>query len=310
MLRILIKKLIQGLIMLLVVSAITFTLLSAAGGDAFTSLRENPQVSEQTIEQLRRVYGLDRPFIVRYGTWLGGAVTGDLGESFLYRIPVGGLVASRFLKTAVMALIAFALAVGLSFALALLSVLYRNRLLKAAIEFIILLTASTPRMVVALFALVVMLQLSMAAGAAGADSPAQLIAGALVLAVPLVSIFLAQLRDALADVMQEDFVRLARAKGLSESAVVMRHALRAAVGPFLTIAGLSLGSLLGGSVIVEVVLGWPGLGALTVTAVRARDVPLVMGIVLIASAAVWFGNALAELLQALNDKRVRDGETV
>ncbi len=308
MLRILIKKLIQGVIMLVVVSAITFTLLSAAGGDAFSSLRENPPVSEQTIEHLRQVYGLDRPFAVRYASWLGGALTGDLGESFLYRIPVGSLVVSRFLKTATMALLAFVIAVALSFGLALLSVLYPRRFLKGATELIILLTASTPRMVLALFALVMMLQLSFAAGAAGADSSAQLIAGAIVLAIPLISIFVAQLRDALADVMKEDFVRLARAKGLSESTVVIHHALRAAVNPFLTIAGLSLGGLLGGSVIVEAVLGWPGLGALTVSAVRARDVPLVMGIVLLASAAVWLGNALAELLQAMNDKRVRDGE--
>jgi peptide/nickel transport system permease protein len=308
MLRILIKKLVQGLIMLLVVSAITFTLLSAAGGDAFTSMRENPQVSEQTIEELRRVYGLDRPFAVRYASWLGGAATGDLGESFLYRTRVSGLIWSRFLKTAAMSLLAFVISVAVSFGMALLSVLYSAKFLKGLIELIILLTASTPRMVLALFALVAMLQLSLAAGAAGADSPAQLVAGAIVLAVPLISIFLAQLRDALADVMQEDFVRLARAKGLSETNVIVRHALRAAINPFLTIAGLSLGGLLGGSVIVEMVLGWPGLGALTVTAVRARDVPLVMGIVLLASGAVWFGNALAELLTALNDKRVRDGE--
>lgn len=309
MLRILIKKLIQGVIMLLVVSAITFTLLSAAGGDAFTSLRENPQISEKTIEDLRRVYGLDRPFAVRYASWLGGAATGDLGESFLYRIPVGGLVWSRFLKTAAMALVAFVIAVVVSFGLALLSALYRSRALKGLIELIILIMASTPRMVLALFALVVMLHLALAAGAAGADDPAQLIFGAIVLAVPLIAVFLAQLRDGLADVMKEDFVRLARAKGLSEPAVVIRHALRAAVGPFLTIAGLSIGGLLGGSVIVEAVLGWPGVGALTVTAVRARDIPLVMGIVLLASSAVWFGNALAELLQAINDKRLRDGET-
>ena len=309
MLRILVKKLIQGIIMLVVVSAITFVLLSAAGGDAFTSLRENPQISEKTIEELRRVYGLDRPLAVRYASWLGGAATGDLGESFLYRIPVSGLVWSRFLKTASMAFIAFVIAVVVSFLLALASVLYRNRLLKGMIELIILLSASTPRMVLALLVLVVMLQLSFVAGAAGAGGPASLIAGAIVLAVPLISIFLAQLRDELAEVMHEDFIRLARAKGLSETAVITRHAFRAAVNPFLTVAGLSLGGLLGGSVIVEMVLGWPGLGALTVMAVRARDIPLVMGVVLLASTAVWLGNALAELLQAMNDKRVRDGET-
>ena len=306
MLQILVKKLIQGMIMLVVVSAITFTLLSSAGGDALSNLRENPQVSEKTIEELRQVYGLDRPFAARYASWLGGALSGDLGESFLYRIPVGGLVWARFINTAEISLAAMGMAVAVSFLLAMLSVLYRSRWLKAFVEFLILITASTPRMVLALLALVLMLS----AGVAGAESTVQFIAASAVLAIPLISIFLAQLRDGLADVMQEDFIRLARAKGLSEWVVVFRHALRAAINPFLTISGLSLGGLLGGSVIVEMVLGWPGIGALMVTAVRARDVPLVMGVVLLASVAVWFGNALAELLQAVNDKRIRSGEMV
>ena len=106
--------------------------------------------------------------------------------------------------------------------------------------------------------------------------------------------------------MREDFIKLARAKGLSESAVIFRHAVRPALNPVLTIAGLSLGGLLGGSVIVESVLGRQGLGTLMVSAVRGRDLPLVMGIVLLTSTAVWLGNALGELLQAINDKRIRD----
>ena len=106
--------------------------------------------------------------------------------------------------------------------------------------------------------------------------------------------------------MREDFIKLARAKGLSESAVILHHAVRPALNPLLTIAGLSLGGVLGGSVIVESVLGRQGLGTLMVSAVRARDLPLVMGIVLFTSTAVWLGNALGELLQAVNDKRIRD----
>lgn len=105
--------------------------------------------------------------------------------------------------------------------------------------------------------------------------------------------------------MNEDFIKLARAKGLSESAVIIRHASRAAIGPLLTLFGLSLGTLLAGSVIVETVLGWPGIGSLLVAAVRSRDLPVVMGVVLTASAAVWFGNAMAEILQMVNDKRLR-----
>jgi peptide/nickel transport system permease protein len=128
----------------------------------------------------------------------------------------------------------------------------------------------------------------------------------LALSAPLISVFLAQFHSELLRTMREDFIKLARAKGLSESAVIFRHAIRPALNPVLTIVGLSLGAVLGGSVIVESVLGRLGLGTLMVSAVRARDLPLVMGIVLFTSTAVWLGNAVAELLQAVNDKRIRD----
>lgn len=132
---------------------------------------------------------------------------------------------------------------------------------------------------------------------------------AVVLAVPLVAIFLAQVRDGLGEALREDFVQLARAKGLSERVVLVRHASRAALNPVITVFGFSLGSLLSGSVIVETVLGWPGVGQLSVVAVRARDVPLLMGIVLAASLAVLVGNLVADVLLRLNDPRVRVAES-
>ncbi len=291
--------------MILIVSAISFTLLSSAGGDALSTLRENPQVSDKTIEGLKRIYGLDRTFAERYGLWLFGAVSGDLGESFSFRIPVRTLIWSRFLNTLIMSFVAFAIAVAVSFFLSILSARYRRRFLSGFIETIVLLSASTPRMVLALLVLVITLRFSMSAPAAGEINLFQLFSGAIVLSVPLISVFLAQLRVGLADALNEDFVRLARAKGLAEWRVIALHALRAALNPFLSIAGLSFGGLLGGSVIVETVLGWPGLGALMVSAVRGRDVPLVMGVVLVASAAVWLGNTIAEVLQLVNDKRLR-----
>lgn len=306
MLNLLIRKIIQGVLMLLVVSAITFVLLSTAGGDALSALADNPQISERTIEELRKVYGLDRPLFERYGSWLVGAATGNLGESIAFRIPVSTLVGSRFLNTLVMGVLALTLAISVSLLLAVLSVMRSSRILDSVIDVLIFLTASTPRMVLSLLALLLSLSI-LPRGSASGTQWFQLIAGSIVLAVPLISIFLAQLVNGLKEVMEEDFIRLARAKGLSEWQVVSRHALRVSLNPFLTIAGLSLGGLLGGSVIVETVLGWQGIGALMVTAVRGRDVPLVMGIVLVASAAVWFGNTLAEFLQAVNDKRIRDG---
>ncbi|HTH50710.1 MAG TPA: ABC transporter permease [Pyrinomonadaceae bacterium] len=304
MLRLLISKLVQGLVMLLVVSAITFALLSAAGGDALTELRDNPQISERTIEQLEQVYGLDKPWATRYASWLAGVARGDLGESMAFRIPVSTLVWSRFLNTLLMGVIALIMSIVVSLLLAVWSTNAARPWLDRTIEGLIFITASTPRMVLALVALLLSLNLV----SVSSSYAFQLIAGAVVLAIPLVSILLAQLKNSLDEIMSEDFVRTARAKGLSEWTVITKHALRASLSPFLTVAGLSLGGLLGGSVIVESVLGWQGIGALMVAAVRGRDVPVVMGIVLIASAAVWLGNALAEILQYLNDAGIRTGE--
>jgi len=289
--------------MLLAVSVITFALLSKAGGDAFSNLRDNPQISEAAIERLRSVYGLDKPLAERYGNWLTAALSGNLGESFQFSVPVAGLIWSRFLNTLLLAGIALLIAMSISSALSVLSVRLRNRKLSAAIELLILITSSTPRIVLALFALALTVRFSSLALQSGNVS--SILLAAIVLSIPLISLFLAQTHESLGEAMKEDFIKLARAKGLGESAVIIRHASRAAIGPLLTLFGLSLGALLGGSVIVETVLGWPGIGSLMVAAVRSRDLPVVMGVVLAASAAVWFGNALAEILQIVNDKRLR-----
>lgn len=302
MIKLLLRKFLQGLMMVLIVSAVTFALLGFAGGDALTQLRDNPQVSNVTIERLRSVYGLDQPLPVRYFRWLSSAVTGDLGESTYFRVPVSSLVWARSVSTFLLGTAAFAIALAFAVPLSLIGARYNSTIITAFIDLLILVSASTPRIVLALLALAISVQLS-----ASVMSAAVLFwLAALALSAPLVSLFLAQFHGELQRSLREDFIKLARAKGLSESTVILRHAVRPALNPVLTIAGLSLGSVLGGSVIVESVLGRQGLGTLMVSAVRTRDLPLVMGIVLFTSTAVWLGNALAELLQAVNDKRIRD----
>ena len=288
--------------MILIVSAVTFALLGFAGGDALTQLRDNSQISAVTIERLRSVYGLDQPLPVRYFRWLSGAVTGDLGESMYFRVPVSGLIGARSVNTFLLGTAAFAIALTFAVPLSLIGVRYKSKPITTLIDLLILLTASTPRIVLALVALAISVRLT----ASAMDSAVLFWLAALALSAPLISVFLAQLHGELQRTMREDFIKLARAKGLSESSVILRHAIRPALNPILTIAGLSLGGVLGGSVIVESVLGRQGLGTLMVTAVRARDLPLVMGIVLFTSTAVWLGNAIGELLQAVNDKRIRN----
>lgn len=305
MLKIVARKLIQGLMMILIVSFLTFALLSAAGGDAFSSLRENPQVSAETVENLRRVYGLERPFAVRYASWLGNVLAGNLGESFQFHLPVSTLIWPRFLNTLLLGVVALVIACGIALILGILSARFRGRMLSGFIAGMILLTASTPRMVLALVALALSVQFSAVTINTATDSVTSIMLAAIALAAPLISILLAQTHEGLGQAMREDFIQMARAKGLGEWTVIFRHALRSALNPVLTIFGLSLGALLGGSVIVETILNRPGIGALMVTAVRSRDIPLVMGVVLVASAAVWLGNTVGEILQMVNDKRLR-----
>lgn len=295
--------------MLLVVSVIAFVLLASAGGDALSALRENPQVSEETIQRLRQVYGFDRPLGARYASWLSAMIRGEMGESISFRTGVRGLVFSRLVNTIKLGFIALVIAVLFSLTLAFLSARFKRKFIGRGIDLIVLITASTPRIVLALFALALTVWVSGSAVAIQNGSTAAMLLAAVVLAFPVIALFLSQMDSELKQAMNEPFVQYARAKGLSENAVILKHASRATLNPLLTIFGLSLGALIGGSVIVETVLGWPGIGALTVAAVRSRDVPLVMGIVVISSAAVWLGNTIAEVLQMVNDKRLRDSET-
>lgn len=306
MLRFAIGKLIQGIAMLLAVSALTFFLLSSAGGDAFDALRENPQVSDETIEQLRAVYGLDRPVVSRYFSWLASFATGDLGESLNFKTPVSSIVVTKLFYTSLLGFVALGIAWTVAIFLSYLAVLKNSRPLDRAIEFLILISASIPRIALSLFVLAFMVWMSTGALSIQAGSLVSFILSALVLAFPLISIFLAQANSELQSAMDEQFVQLARAKGLDERTVIVKHASRAALNPLITLFGLSLGGIISATVIVETILGWPGIGSLVVTAVRSRDVPLVMGIVIVSSLAVWIGNAIAEMLQMVNDRRLRD----
>lgn len=307
MFRFAIQKIVQGVFLLLVVSFIGFATLSFAGGDALTALSENPQVSRETIERLRAVYSVDEPLSARYLTWLGRSVRGDLGESFVYRIPVMGLVISRLANTGLLAVMALGIALLVTAPIAIWPQAARRRLIDRAVDIFVSIFASTPRIVAALAALLFIVFLSDSTGQLD-QSPIVLITAAFVLALPLIAVLLAQTKSELSRASKLAFVQFARSKGLSERAVTLRHAIREALNPIITVLGLSIGSLVSGSVVVETVLGWPGIGALMVTAVRGRDVSLVMGVLVVTSIAVWIGNSLAEVLQLVNDPRLRDAE--
>lgn len=315
MLKLILSRALQGVVVLLVVSALTFALLAAAGGDALGELASEGGASEATLRELRRVYGLDQPLATRYVYWLSNLARGRMGESFYYHAPVATIIWPRLLRTLALAAVALFFALSFSLTLGALAARRRDSLWDRASELVILLTASTPRIVLALIALAIVARTSwFPVGGAGAEtladiSPLRILPPAIVLALPLVALFLAQAREGLSHALAQDFVQVARAKGLPERAVIMRHALRDALNPLITLFGYASGSVVSGSVIVETVLGWSGLGALSVNAVRHRDVPLLMGVVMVTATAVLVGNLVADILLRLNDPRLRPRHT-
>jgi peptide/nickel transport system permease protein len=312
-LKLILNRLLQGVLVLLVVSILTFALLAAAGGDALTALRNDPSIKEETIERQRHIYGLDQPIVVRYGRWLSGAAKGDLGWSISFDVPVHSILWPRLFNTLSLALAALLLAWSIALSLGSMAARRPRTLVDKLCGALILLASSTPRIVLALVALALAARTSIfslgaeTGGGGGVAAPLlNLLLPAFVLSVPLIAIFLAQVRDGLGNALQEEFVQVARAKGLSERVVTLRHALRSALNPLITIFGYSIGGLISGSVIVERVFNRKGLGDVSVDALRSRDVPLLMGVVLITSTAVLAGNLIADVLLRWNDPRLRD----
>jgi peptide/nickel transport system permease protein len=310
MLKLILSRLLQGVLVLLIISFLIFALLTRAGGDV-ASMLNTTRGSDETIENIRRIHGLDRPLMERYRNWVAEVARGNLGHSLVLHAPVWSLIRLPLLRTAVLAALALLIAWSIALTLGIAAARRAGSLIDRFCSVIILLAASTPRLVLALLALALisstpLMNVVGPTTSSGADVWSfRVIPPALILAVPLVALFLAQTRVAIREGLDEEFVRAARARGAPEWMILLRHTLRPAAGPLITIFGFSLGGVMSGSVIVESVMGWPGLGQLTVSAVATRDIPLLLGGTLVAAAAVMAGNLASDILQRLNNPRLR-----
>jgi peptide/nickel transport system permease protein len=310
MLKLIFSRLLQGVLVLLIISFLIFALLTRAGGDAVGRL-DNTRASAETLENIRRIHGLDRPLMERYRNWLAGAARGDLGNSLIMHAPVWSLMRRPMLRTGVLAVVALSISWIISLALGIAAARRAGSSIDRLCSVVILLAASTPRLTLALLALAFISSTPLINVIGATTNSAvgvlsfRVIPPAIILSVPLLALFLAHTRAAIREALDEEFVYVARARGAPEWIVLLRHALRPAAGPLITIFGLSLGSLMSGSVVVESVMGWPGLGQLTVSAVETRDIPLLLGVTLAMAAAVMAGNLAADILQRLNNPRLR-----
>ncbi len=319
MLVLIAKRLFAAIVLLIFVSALSFELIVVAPSDAFAESQLRGRTSPETVAMWRHRAGLDLPPYRQYLRWLGGLMRGDAGYSFKYDAPVMELILPRLGSTLLLSLLAYALAWAIGLPLGLIAAVIRWRWIDRVLYVLATMIISLPRIFLAFLAILFAAhtgwlpiggkvsldhdQLNWVGQ--GVDLAQHALLPVLVLSLYPLALYFLQVRSSLSETMTADFVKTARAKGLSESRVVVRHALRNSIHPLITLFGYSIGDLLGGAALVETIMSWPGMGRLTVEAVFARDSYVILAVVLISSTMLVLGNFLADLLLAVFDPRVK-----
>ena len=308
----------QSVLLVWLVLTITFFLLHLAPGDPMARY-DDPEMDPETVEMMRRQFGLDRSVPEQYARWISNFARGNFGISLRYNRPVSELLASTVPNTLRLTLLALAVYMILGVALGVTSAARKNSLFDRIGTLTALVVYSIPSFWLALM-LIMLFSLklgwlpsshmqSIDASNLGAlelfrDRAAHLVLPAFVLGVASAAGMARYMRGSMIDELRSDYVRTARAKGLSEGAVLMKHAFRNAAIPIVTIVGLSIPFLLGGSVVTEKIFSWPGMGSLMVESIFTRDYPVVLAINFIVSVMVILGNLLADFGYALLDPRI------
>ena len=286
-----------------VVTLVFFLLVLIPGDPVDVVLGESAQAADR--DAMRQALGLDRPLPERLLGYYGDLVQGDLGDSLIKRQPVTQLIAERLPATLQLAAAAFILVILISIPLGMLAAWHHRRWPDRAAQTFALLGVSIPNF---WLGPLLVLAFSVHLGwtpVSGTQAPGSLLLPAITLGLSMAAITTRMVRSSLLEVATQPFLRTARCKGLSERAVLWRHALPNALLPVITVLGLQLGALLAGAVITEVVFAWPGIGSLLIDAIRQRDYPVVQGVVLLIALSYVLINRLTDLLGGRLDPRIR-----
>jgi len=305
-------------LLLLGVSFFTFWIMHATPGSFFDSLRLNPQISASTVDHYERLYHLHDPLLLQYGHWLINILHGEWGYSFYYNVPVTHVLGSRLFNTFILSFTSLVLTWGIAIPLGIVAALNRNRWVDHLLSAFSFAALSTPG-----FFLAVLMLYAASRWAAlplgGMHSPnyddmsfvgkigdtfMHLIIPASVLSLASIASLQRIMRGNMLGVLRQQYILAARAKGLPEGQVIYRHALRNAFNPLVTLLGYEFAALLSGAALIEIVCSWPGLGSLLLTAVRSKDVYLVMSSTLLAGVLLVLGNVLADILLIWVDPRI------
>lgn len=298
------RRILQAAATVMVVLTIVFGLIHVSG-DPIEVLAP-PEMNQIDRAHLRQTLGLDQPIWVQYGRFLEGLVHGNLGVSYYSNVPALPLVAERFPVTLKLVLLAVAIATVAGIPFGILSAVYVNSPLDDLLRWISVLGSSVPTFflgILLIFAFSVELNLL---PASGAGSFAHYLLPAATLAFFRIALFTRMIRNSLLDSLSEDYVRTARAKGAGELSVVIRHALRTALIPFVTVFGLQFGQLLAGAVVTETIFALPGMNRLALNALYRLDFPVILSYIVIVAVLFNVINAIVDLTYGFLDPRVRD----
>lgn len=307
----LIRRLLGLLITLLAISLVTFAIVHIVPGDPALLILGH-EAPPEALADLRATLGLDRPLPEQYLSWLAGAVRGDLGVSLRYRLPVAALIAERLPVTVALAALALLLAAAVSVPLGVVAAVKERSPLDVGVLVLSQVGLALPAFWLGIL-LILLFGVRLRALPTGGLPPWSAGLGPLArslalptvaLSLPLIAVLVRLVRTSMLEELGRDHIRTARAKGLVERAVIVRHALRGALVPTVTMLGLQLGFLLGGAIVIEQVFALPGLGRLVLFAISNRDVPLVQGLVMFIAALVVGVNLLVDVLYGLLDPRI------
>jgi peptide/nickel transport system permease protein len=319
MLRYVTRRLLNMLPLLLGVSLLSFIVIQLSPGDFLAEIRLNPVVSAETVEQMRRNLGLDQPLHIQYVKWLWSVMRLDFGYSFAYQVPVSWLIGTRLVNTLILNIAALVVAWLVAIPIGIHAARRQYSLTDTSFSMAAYLGISTPTFFSGLLLLFLAFRTGWLpiGGMTSMDydllpTPGKILDVARHLVIPAVVLgfgaaagLMRQMRGNLLEVLRQDYVRTARAKGLADRPVMYKHAVRNAINPLITLFGFEIGALLSGSAILENVVGWPGLGQLILDSVVRKDLYVVMASLTLGSVTLVLGNLIADVLLAVADPRIR-----
>lgn len=302
-----IRRLLQAIIVLFGVSIISFGFQFLSGDPTYAIIGEAQGMTQEQVDAFRHSMGFDRPIPIQYIDWLSKALKGDLGKSIYYSKPNTEMISQRFPATVEIAVFAMTLSLIIAIPLGIIAATNRNTFWDRASMIIALIGQSLPTFWVGLMSILVFAVWLKWLPVSGRGTFRHLILPSVTLSLYPLARNTRMIRSTLLEVLGEDYIRTARAKGLKPPQVLVKHALRNALIPVITLIAIDFGSLLGGAMVVETIFAWPGMGTLTVNSIFAKDLPLVQACVVFLAVIFVFINLMVDFVYVLLDPRVRIG---